>query len=136
MTTAPVNPAIPYCLLLVDDERALLRAFAQSFVRAGYEVLEASDVPGAIAHWQAARERIALVLSDVQMPGPPIEDLIGLARRESPGVPIVLMSGEVGDGEERIARLRASVNALLAKPMSLRDLRLEVERHLPRGSAT
>lgn len=136
MATAPLPPTPQRCLLLVDDERALRRAFAQSFARAGYEVLEAGDVPGAIVHWEAARDRISLVLSDVQMPGPPIEDLIGLARREAPSVPIVLMSGEIGDDEGRFDDLLASVDGVLAKPMALRDLHREVERHLGPGLAT
>jgi DNA-binding NtrC family response regulator len=118
------------CLLFVDDEQSLLRAFAHAFQKSGYEVLEAGDVTQALAHWTRERERISLILSDVQMPGPPVEDLIAQARGDAPAVPILLMSGEVGGTQERVASLLGSVDAFLPKPMRLETLKSEVERHL------
>lgn len=121
---------VPRCLLLVDDERSLLNAFANVFAKAGYEVFEATDVAGALVQWRAARERIDLILSDVQMPGSPVEELIATARGESPGVRILLMTGETGGDDERATRLRETADGFLHKPMRLDALRREVERLL------
>jgi CheY-like chemotaxis protein len=119
---------VPRCLLLVEDERSLLKAFSHAFTKAGYEVLEAADVPGALTQWGTARDRIALILSDVQMPGPPVEELIAAAREEKPQVPILLMTGEVGGDDDRAARLREHANGFLRKPIRLDALKREVER--------
>lgn len=118
------------CLLLVEDEQSLLRAFALAFERAGYEVLTAVDVPTALAHWQEREDDIALIVSDVQMPGPPVEVLITEARRRTSKVAIVLMSGELRGTEQRITDLMASVDRFLAKPLRIDALKIEVERQL------
>lgn len=118
------------CLLLVEDEQSLLRAFALAFERAGYEVLTAVDVPTALAHWQERGDDIALIVSDVQMPGPPVEVLIAEARRRAAKVAIILMSGELRGTEQRITDLMASVDRFLAKPLRIDALKVEVERQL------
>ena len=127
----PPGPSSP-CLLVVDDEQSLLRAFAHAFEKSGYEVLEAGDVTQALALWSSERERISLILSDVQMPGPPVEELIARARDDAPAVPILLMSGEVRGTQERVDSLLGSVDAFLPKPVRLDALKVEVARHLPR----
>lgn len=121
----------PHCLLLVDDEQSLLRAFAHAFEKSGYEVLEAGDVTQALALWSSERERISLILTDVQMPGLPVEQLIARARDEAPAVPILLMSGEVRGSRERVDALLDSVDAFLPKPLRIDALKVEVARHLP-----
>lgn len=118
------------CLLIVEDERSLLRAFAHAFERMGYEVLAAEDVTAALAHWRAREHDISLIVSDVQMPGPRVEELIAVARRREPRVSILLMSGELRGTEERIRALMSSVDAFLPKPLRIDTLRREVERYL------
>ena len=118
------------CLLLVEDEQSLLRAFGLAFERAGYEVLQAPDVPTALEHWRARERDIAVIISDVQMPGPMVEVLIAEARRREPRVRILLMSGELRGTEQRITDLMASVDGFLAKPLRIDALKLEVERQL------
>jgi DNA-binding response OmpR family regulator len=133
LSSPPVqnNSARARVLLLVEDEQSLLRAFAHAFERSGFEVLQAIDVPSALMHWDRDADRIAIVVSDVQMPGPPIEELITAVRaREDLSPPILLMSGELRGTETRISSLMQSVNAFLPKPLRIDTLRAEVERHL------
>ena len=54
-------------VLVVDDEDAVRRLLARILERAGYPVLGAADATE--AHGVVDRERVALVLSDVNMPG-------------------------------------------------------------------
>ncbi len=124
------SPAPPPCLLLIEDEQSLLRAFAHALERRGYEVLTATDVPSALVHWRARTHGIALVVSDVQMPGPPLEVLIQEIRAHQPRVPILLMSGELRGTEERIRGLMSAVDGFLAKPLRIETLRAEIERIL------
>ncbi len=126
------RPSAPeaHCLLIIEDERSLLRAFAHAFERQGYEVLTAGDVPQALEHWRARSDAISMIVSDVQMPGPAIEVLIREVREHARRVPILLMSGELRGTEERIRALMSSVDGFLAKPLRIDALRLEVQRHL------
>lgn len=117
-------------LLLVEDELTLLRALARSFELAQFDVLTAEDVPSALSHWDSHGERIAMVVSDVQMPGPAVEELIAHVRQQSPAVPILLTSGHLRGTEDRIQRLMGSVDAFLPKPMRLKELHLLVQRLL------
>lgn len=122
-------------LLLVEDERSLLRAFAHAFERAGYTVLTAVDVPSALRLWEEHRDEIAMVISDVQMPGPHVEELIGALALRTKRPPVLLMSGELRGTEQRIKNLMSSVDAFMAKPLRIDALRAEVERQLgPRPS--
>ena len=119
-----------HCLLIVEDEQSLLRAFAVAFERIGYEVLTASDVPSALEQWQARKDEVSLIVSDVQMPGPPIEVLIAEVKRRDPPVLILLMSGDLRGTEQRIADLMSSVDGFVPKPLRIHALRVEVERLL------
>lgn len=130
MTEAPATSRP--CLLIIEDEQSLLRAFAHAFERKGYEVLTAVDVPSALVHWRARTHGIACVVSDVQMPGPPLEVLIEEIRAHQPRVPILLMSGELRGTEERIRKLMRSVDGFVAKPLRLETLRTEIEKLLGR----
>ena len=117
-------------LLIVEDEPSLLRAFTHAFERSGYVVLAAADVQGALRHWTEAGARIALVISDVQMPGRPVEDLIDAISTRTPRPPILLMSGELRGTEQRIASLIDSVDGFLPKPLRIEALRTEIERRI------
>lgn len=130
MSTDRADGSTKQVLLLVEDEQSLLRAFAHALERSGYEVLSAVDVPDALRHWEANRDRISMVISDVQMPGPLIEVLIHAVATREPRPPILLMSGELRGTEARIKNLMSSVDGFLAKPLRIDALRLEVERRL------
>jgi CheY-like chemotaxis protein len=90
-------------LLLVEDE-AGVRAVAQAVLaRHGYHVLEAPDGPRAFELWRAHKDEIALVITDMVMPGGLTgRQLVGAIRRESPDLRVVYMSGydpEAAGGE-------------------------------------
>lgn len=126
----PRSGAESQCLLIVEDEQSLLRAFAMAFERIGYDVLTASDVPSALEQWQARKDDISIIVSDVQMPGPPIEVLIAEVKRREPPVLFLLMSGDLRGTEQRIADLMSSVDGFVPKPLRIQALRVEVERLL------
>src|SRR5688572_18237631 len=121
-----------HVLLIVEDEPSIRRAFVDAFTRVGFEVLEAADVAAALVLWRKHRDRISLVVSDVDVPGPAVEYLVAAARSRNPAPPVVLVSGELLGGAARVREmdLKRSVNSYLAKPLAVESLRLEVERHL------
>ena len=93
-------------VLLVDDEPELRTLLGEYFGRHGFAVRTACDA--AQAREEIARERPALAVLDVNMPG---ENGLSLARwlREShPGVGIVILT-TAGESVDRIVGLELEI---------------------------
>ena len=87
----------------------------------GYVVLEAVDVPQAVALVETDRS-VELVFSDVKLPGSQNGlDLVRILRRDHPQVRILLTSGVIKPDEAQFDDI-----TLLRKPYFL----FEVERHV------
>ncbi len=118
-------PAGP--ILLVDDERTLLRVAALTLRQAGHEVVPQEDSQDAL---DAIREglRPALLVTDVAMPGLDGLELARAARAVQPDLPVLLLSGysaaSVGGAPEREGF------AFLAKPFTPEALRAAVAARL------
>lgn len=110
-------------VLVVDDEPTVRRLVRRVLEGAGYLVLEATDGEAALRLLDA--RPVALVITDVLMPGQDgIEVVLGMRARPAP-VPVVVMSGG-GTGLD-IETLVSSAIALgaaaaLAKPFSVAEL--------------
>ncbi|MDB4936556.1 MAG: hypothetical protein JWP87_3528 [Labilithrix sp.] len=78
-------------VLLVDDDKLVMRAIERILVAGGYTVTKANDAQ------HAAREAMAggfdLVLSDIQMPGMTGTELLGVLRSYGCDMPVILMTG-------------------------------------------
>jgi two-component system, cell cycle sensor histidine kinase and response regulator CckA len=84
-------------ILLVDDEKEVRYVIGAMLREAGYRVLDAESGHDALAASDAHPGSIDLLLTDLIMPGMTgrmLADLLG-ARR--PGIPVVFISGYVGD---------------------------------------
>ena len=80
-------------LLLVEDEFLIRMTLSEVLADDGFEVLEAEDGPGALA-LLAADENIALMLTDIQLPGGiDGKALAGKVRESRPDLPVIFMSG-------------------------------------------
>ncbi|HEV8254706.1 MAG TPA: response regulator [Vicinamibacteria bacterium] len=123
--------ARPNRILLVeddDDQRAVLESWLRS---AGYQPAVVNSGDGVLP---AVRERRpALVLMDVELPGP---DGVAVCRllKADPALatlPVVLMSTRRAP-EDRIAGLSAGADEYLNKPVDLQELLLWIQRLLSR----
>ena len=112
-------------LLLVDDEPPVRRVAARVLARAGWSVIEADCAETAL---ECARDAgdVALVVSDVIMPGLDGHGLVRALRLEQPDLPAILVSGYVEDGVRR--SLEAEAISFLSKPYALAELTGLVER--------
>jgi PAS domain S-box-containing protein len=123
-------------ILLVEDEVAVRAVVRTALRRSGYRVLEAAHAAQCLEVWAAERGSIALVLTDLVMPGG--MNGLELARelkRENAGLKVLFMSGYSADvvaGESEV--LRAGVN-FLQKPFSPQLLLALVRRALDGGGA-
>ncbi|MEM9089469.1 MAG: response regulator [Cyanobacteria bacterium P01_F01_bin.53] len=108
-------------VLVVDDEPAVCQVMQLSLETYGYEVLVAPDGVGAIALLAEHRDRISCVVIDLMMPDMDGRTAIPLLKRLNPQVPIVVMTGAMGNvSEAQIDPL--SIQGTLAKPFTTRAL--------------
>jgi two-component system, cell cycle sensor histidine kinase and response regulator CckA len=92
-------------VLLVEDESALRAAARRILERRGYRVLEARHGTDALLLWDAHGHLVDAVITDIRMPEMGGRELVARLRRQSPQLPVVLMSGysEQVDGSFRSA---------------------------------
>jgi PAS domain S-box-containing protein len=89
------DPPPPDALvLLVEDEPGVRHLAKAALVRAGYRVLEAADGPTAEQLWSAQKTAIAVLVTDMVMPGGLSGgELATRLRTERAGLPVVFASG-------------------------------------------
>jgi two-component system cell cycle sensor histidine kinase/response regulator CckA len=124
----PANPpahAVPsgtgQVILLVDDEEILRVVARAALEQAGYVVLEAEDGARALDVYQRERERVAVVLLDVNMPGRTGEEVFQDLRGLDPNVSVIFCSGSISDKKGALL-IRGGAKAFLHKPYSAREL--------------
>lgn len=115
--------------LVVADDNADMRDYIHRLLAPHYDVEAVTDGEAALA--VIARERPALVLSDVMMPR---LDGFGLlkALRSDPDtrtIPIILLSARAGE-EAKVEGFEAGADDYLIKPFSARELLASIRAHL------
>ena len=83
-------------VLLVDDEPQIRLLVKTLLSEEGFESIEASDGCGAFATAKRLDGAISLLLTDIDMPGSPMNgiELARAVKSEFPDVPILLVSGQ------------------------------------------
>ena len=107
-------------VLVVDDDATMRQVARSTLIKAGYEVLTAHDGREALALFHAQRSQIAVVLTDLMMPGMDGPALVAELRKLGSPVPVITMSGLVETHSSN--RLSASTTAFLEKPFTAESL--------------
>ncbi|KAA0947263.1 sigma-54-dependent Fis family transcriptional regulator [Pseudomonas sp. ANT_H14] len=113
-------------VLLVEDDRALREALADTLLLAGHDyraVGSAEEALEAVEH-----ESFSLVVSDVNMPGMDGHQLLGLLRARQPQLPVLLMTAH-GAVERAVDAMRQGAADYLVKPFEPKALIELVARH-------
>jgi signal transduction histidine kinase len=118
---APAAPESERCLLLVDDEQAVLGVAGDMLARLGYSVLRAASGPEALKSFEEHREKIAAVVLDLIMPGMSGTEVFQRLRQLVPGVKVLLASGYSSQGEAE-QLLTQGAAAFLQKPFTIKEL--------------
>ena len=108
-------------LLLVDDDPLVLRTAERLLQRAGAEVVTASSAAEAEEALDTLAPPIALIVTDVVMPGVSGPALIARRRAAGDMRPVVYMSGYTGDAFSEAALLTEDA-VLVAKPFTTATL--------------
>ena len=109
-------------VLLVEDNRATLRALSRLLGREGHQVVTATSAAEAMAHFDGqAVAPFDVLVSDIGLPDVDGWELMRRVRQRWPAMPGVAMSGFVADAD--LARSRAcGFVAHLGKPLDLPEL--------------
>jgi two-component system, cell cycle sensor histidine kinase and response regulator CckA len=86
-------------ILVVEDDRALRELLRITLESSGYEVLAAADAAEALRLAEPPGRAIAMLVSDVMMPGMTGPDLARQLRASRAGLEVLLVSGYSRDSE-------------------------------------
>ncbi len=113
-------------VLLVEDDRALREALADTLLLAGHGFRAVASAEEALE--AVAGESFSLVISDVNMPGMDGHQLLGRLRVSQPQLPVLLMTAH-GAVERAVDAMRQGAADYLVKPFEPRALLDLVARH-------
>ncbi|MCU1752509.1 sigma-54-dependent response regulator transcription factor FleR [Pseudomonas sp. 6D_7.1_Bac1] len=113
-------------VLLVEDDRALREALADTLLLAGHDYTAVGSAEDALK--AVASESFNLVVSDVNMPGMDGHQLLGVLRIRHPQLPVLLMTAH-GAVERAVDAMRQGAADYLVKPFEPKALLDLVARH-------
>ena len=125
--TAPLkaNPTATHSILLIDDERETVALLERNLI-SDYRVLKAYD--GAEGLRVAANSLPDIIVCDMMMPHFDGRFLHALRNdKKLKHIKVIIFTGQTSE-EERIAAYDAGADAFITKPVSLKLLRVRIER--------
>jgi two-component system, cell cycle sensor histidine kinase and response regulator CckA len=121
-------------ILLVEDEAAVRLVTRALLERFGYRVLEAANGAGAVQIWEDNRDNIALLLTDMVMPGGfSGAQLAERFKRQTPALPVIFATGYSTEISGMPSTWRSSGN-FLQKPFRPNQLLQMIRRLLDAGT--
>jgi DNA-binding NtrC family response regulator len=117
------------CVLVVDDDAAILEMAEDLLTDAGFAVRTAHSAAEALAF--AHDHDCDAVLTDIQMPGKDGLELLAELRELRPDTPVVLMTA-FGSIRSAVAAMRAGALDYVTKPFESEELLVSLERAFER----
>ena len=117
------------CILLVDDEPAILDVGQNYLCDFGYRTLAAKNGEEAVKVFEAEGDRIDLVILDLSMPGMGGHKCLTHLKKIDSGVKVLIASGYSAAGQAKEA-IRAGAAGFIPKPYRLTDLVAKVREML------
>jgi CheY-like chemotaxis protein len=105
-------------VLIADDEHFVRTMLLLGLEQYGFEVHAAADGREAVAVYQQHRERIAVVLLDVIMPGLDGPQTLTALRELNPNIPACFMTGDMGTYDSQ-QLLECGAAKVVTKPFYL-----------------
>jgi two-component system, OmpR family, KDP operon response regulator KdpE len=119
-------------VLVVEDERPLLRALQLALQANGYTVVTAPTASSALA--SLAEEPVDVIVLDLGLPDLDGQDLIRRVRTTM-SIPILVLSARHASAQ-KVAALDAGADDYVTKPFGLEELLARLRAVLRRGAAT
>ncbi|MEK7808897.1 MAG: response regulator transcription factor [Chloroflexota bacterium] len=116
-------------ILIVDDEVEILTIIQLGLMRAGYEVITATNAASALQ--LLAQQKPALAVLDVMMPDMDGYDLVQAIRRRS-NMPLLMLTAK-GSVAGEVASLELGADDYITKPFSMENLVAHIKALLRRS---
>jgi two-component system OmpR family response regulator len=116
-------------ILVVDDEDALREMLGDALRLSGFEVLEATDGSKALALLQ--KEKVELIVSDVNMPGMDGYEMLTQLRAQGDNTPAIMLTAR-RERQDVTKGLKLGADDYVTKPFGLEELILRVNAVLRR----
>ena len=108
-------------ILLVDDEKSIIKMEQNMLERLGYKVTSRSSSLEALEAFRAAPDKFDMVITDMAMPNMSGDKLASELTKIRPDIPILLCTGfSETMSEEKATSL--GINGFLLKPIVMKDL--------------
>lgn len=111
-------------ILLVDDEKPILRALERQFFDSGYEVLTADSGEAGLAVLAAGE--VDIVVSDIRMPGMDGHQFLRKVKTLYPGTTRLILSGYAEESAILSSIVDGSSNMYLLKPWDGQDIKNKI----------
>ncbi len=108
-------------ILVVEDEELILAPVMVLLNDCGYDCIPARDGAEAIAQWVKNRDRISMILLDVDLPKIDGWDVMLRIREDDPDVRIIVCSGYLDPGRRQVME-DGGANGYIGKPYELQDI--------------
>ena len=118
---------VKFTILVIDDEKNIRTGLKAALELDGYDVLLAED--GTTGLSLALNNDVDLVITDLRMPGISGEEVLRRITSETPGIPVIVLTGH-GTVESAVEAMRSGAYDFLTKPLNLDRLSLLVKRAL------
>jgi two-component system response regulator HydG len=118
-------------VLIVDDETSNVDSLARIFEREGWRVARAGSGPAALDALR--RERAAVVVTDLMMPGMSGEELLRAVKTLAPETEVVLMTA-YGTVETAVSAMKEGAYDFITKPVKRHAIVKSVRRALEKAS--
>jgi DNA-binding response OmpR family regulator len=120
-----------YKILIIEDDRSILKAVEANLVGEGYEVETAMD--GLTGLERASDPSQDLILLDLMLPKLPGEEICRQLRQNGITTPILFLTAK-NEEEHRIAGFELGADDYVAKPFSVRELLGRIQAILRRAA--
>lgn len=118
-------------MLIVEDDKAILRGLIDSFKAEHFEVETSSD--GEEGYTFVRRRKFDLIILDVMLPGMNGLDICKQLRLDGVKTPILMLTGK-GEEIDKVMGLELGADDYITKPFSMKELIARVKAVLRRQS--
>lgn len=116
-----------FTLLIIDDEKNIREGLGANFEMEGYNVKLAENGKEGLDY--ISKGDIDLVITDLRMPGISGEEVLRKVTTETPGIPVIVLTGH-GSIDSAVDAMRNGAYDFLTKPLNLDQLTMIVKRAL------
>ncbi|MFA6079782.1 MAG: response regulator transcription factor [Candidatus Omnitrophota bacterium] len=119
-------------ILVIEDEKQILRAVRDALENEGFFVLASGD--GSAGYEIALKESPDLIVLDIMLPGMDGFEICRKLRQKNKTLPIIMLTAR-DDDDDKVKGLEMGVDDYVTKPFSVKELIARVKNRLERSKA-